>query len=65
MRQLSSEGRLGAYRDIVVFNSAAALIISGKVSTLKEGARLAADMIDNGQAKQKLDQLVSITAQNG
>ena len=59
------KGEKGAYRDIVVFNSAAALIISGKVSTLKEGARLAADMIDNGQAKQKLDQLVSITAQNG
>ncbi len=59
------KGEKGAYRDIVVFNSAAALIISGKVSTLKEGARLAEDMIDNGQAKQKLDQLVSITAQNG
>ena len=39
------KGEKGAYRDIVVFNSAAALIISGKVSTLKEGARLAADMI--------------------
>ncbi len=59
------KGEKGAYRDIVVFNSAAALIISGKVSTLREGARLAEDMIDNGQAKQKLDQLVSITAQNG
>ena len=59
------KGQKGAYREIVDFNSAPALIISGKVSTLKEGARLAADMIDNGQAKQKLDQLVSITAQNG
>ena len=59
------KGEKGAYRDIVVFNSAAALIIAGKVSTLKEGAKLAADMIDNGQAKQKLDQLISITAQNG
>ena len=59
------KGEKGAYRDIVVFNSAAALIIAGKVNTLKEGAKLAADMIDNGQAKQKLDQLISITAQNG
>ena len=36
-----------------------------KLMTLKEGVELAAEMIDTGQAKQKLDQLVSITAHTG
>ena len=58
-------GEKGPYRDIVLFNSAAAFIIAEKVDDLKEGVELAAEMIDTGQAKQKLDQLVSITAHTG
>lgn len=58
-------GEKGPYRDIVLFNSAAAFIIAEKVDDLKEGVKLAAEMIDTGQAKQKLDQLVSITAHTG
>ena len=58
-------GEKGPYRDIVLFNSAAAFIIAEKVDNLKEGAELAAEMIDTGQAKQKLDQLISITAHTG
>ena len=57
-------GEKGPYRDIVLFNSAAAFIIAEKVDDLKE-VELAAEMIDTGQAKQKLDQLVSITAHTG
>ena len=58
-------GEKGPYRDIVLFNSAAAFIIAEKVDDLKEGVELAAEMIDTGQAKQKLDQLISITAHTG
>ena len=32
------DGEAGAYRDIVVFNAAAALIVAGKASDLKDGA---------------------------
>ena len=41
------------------------LRIAEKVDNLKEGTELAAEMIDTGQAKQKLDQLISITAHTG
>ena len=58
-------GEKGPYRDIVLFNSAAAFIIAEKVDNLKEGTELAAEMIDTGQARQKLDQLISITAHTG
>lgn len=58
-------GEKGPYRDIVLFNSAAAFIIAEKVDNLKEGAELAAEMIDTGQARQKLNQLISITAHIG
>jgi anthranilate phosphoribosyltransferase len=55
------DGETGAYRDIVMINSAAALIVGGKVSDLKEGAALAASAIDQGQAKAKLDQLIAVS----
>jgi anthranilate phosphoribosyltransferase len=40
------DGHNGAYRDIVLFNSAAALLIAGKAKDLKEGAAQAGDAID-------------------
>lgn len=55
------DGETGAYRDIVLINSAAALIIGGKVSNLKEGVALAATAIDRGDAKAKLDQLIAVS----
>ncbi|MBI1776326.1 MAG: anthranilate phosphoribosyltransferase [Proteobacteria bacterium] len=54
-------GMPGAYRDIVVLNSAAALIVAGKAATLKEGALLAAKAIDEGRARATLGRLVAIT----
>lgn len=45
------DGEKNAYRDIVVLNAAAALIVAGKAKHLKEGATLAADAIDSGAAK--------------
>jgi anthranilate phosphoribosyltransferase len=54
-------GGPGAYRDMVLLNAAAALLVADKVETLSEGAALAAGVIDNGQAAQALDRLVAIT----
>jgi anthranilate phosphoribosyltransferase len=53
------DGETGAYRDIVLINSAAALVIAGKASNLKEGAQLAASAIDIGEAKAKLNKLIA------
>jgi len=54
-------GEPGAYRDVVVFGSAAALIVAGKAADLREGAALAAQSIDSGRARAALDRLVAIT----
>ena len=55
------QGSPGAYRDVVLFNAAAALIIAGKVAELPAGVALAARAIDDGQAMEKLRRLVDIT----
>ena len=44
------DGRRGAYRDTVVLNAAAALVIAGRAPHLRDGARLAEDAIDAGRA---------------
>ncbi len=51
------EGAQGAYRDTILFNTAAALIVAGRTTSLVEGAALAAKAIDNGAAKAVLDAL--------
>ena len=43
-------GAPGAYRDIVVLNAAAALIVAGRATDLREGAALAARSLDEGLA---------------
>ena len=54
-------GDAGPYRDIVLLNAAASLIVAGKVDTLKDGAAMAAQSIDSGAARASLDRLVAIT----
>jgi anthranilate phosphoribosyltransferase len=51
-------GKAGAYRDIVLLNAAAALLVSDRVETLREGVALAAAAIDQGKAQATLDSLV-------
>ncbi|MAF28205.1 MAG: anthranilate phosphoribosyltransferase [Croceicoccus sp.] len=48
-------GATGAYRDTVVFNAAAALIVAGEAADLRTGAEEAAEAIDKGLAKALLD----------
>jgi anthranilate phosphoribosyltransferase len=55
------DGMASPYRDIVVLNAAAALVVADKASDLKEGAALAARSIDGGAAKAALKALVEIT----
>ncbi|OSM05354.1 anthranilate phosphoribosyltransferase [Magnetofaba australis] len=50
-------GEQGPKRDIVVINAAAALYVSGMVSSIKEGMEMAAQAIDSGRALQRLDML--------
>lgn len=55
------DGTKGAYRDIVLLNAAAALIVADRVETLAEGAALAAAVIDDGRASNALAELVAAT----
>jgi anthranilate phosphoribosyltransferase len=54
-------GASGAYRDAVLLNSAAALLVAGKVDTLKSGVELARGSIDSGAARARLEALARIT----
>lgn len=48
-------GEPGAYRDAVLFNAAAALLVAGEVTSLVDGVEEAAEAIDKGLAKALLD----------
>ena len=50
-----------AYRDIVLLNAGAAILVGGKANTLKDGAALAAQSIDKGQAKAALEALARLS----
>ncbi len=54
-------GEKGAYRDTILFNAAAALIVSGKTISLREGVAMAAQAIDSGKAETKLSALINAT----
>ena len=56
------EGEAGAYRDAVLLNAAAALIVADKVSTLKEGVEIAAESIDSGTAMKAVTTLAAVTS---
>lgn len=56
-------GAKGAYRDIVVMNAGAALVVGGKAADLKDGVERAAASIDSGAARAALERLIA--ASNG
>ncbi|PPB81687.1 anthranilate phosphoribosyltransferase [Albidovulum inexpectatum] len=47
-------GEKGAYRDAVLLNAAAALLVAGKAANLREGVEMAAESIDSGRAAEKV-----------
>jgi anthranilate phosphoribosyltransferase len=57
------EGEPGPRRDIVLMNAAAALVAGGKARDLKDGVGLAAQSIDSGAARDKLQALVALSQQ--
>lgn len=54
-------GEPGAYRDAVLLNAAAALLVAGRAGDLREGAAMAAAAIDSGAARGKLERLAEVT----
>jgi len=56
------DGAESAYRDAVLLNSAAALVVSGTVEDLKSGVEVARESIDSGAAKAKVDALAALTS---
>ena len=59
------EGETGPLRNIVVINAAAALFVGNCVSNLQEGVKLAEEVVDSGQAREKLDGLVKLSQKLG
>lgn len=55
------DGAQDPYRDIVLYNAAAAFIVADRAADLREGVQLAARHIDDGAAKATLDKLVSVS----
>jgi anthranilate phosphoribosyltransferase len=55
------DGAPGAYRDITLLNSAAALIVAGRTAALREGVEFAAESIDSGKALAALDRLIAVS----
>ena len=55
------DGAPGAYRDAVLLNAAAALLVADKASDLAEGVARARASIDSGAAKSKIDSLRRVT----
>ncbi len=56
------DGAPGPYRDAVVLNAAAALVVAGAAADLKEGAARAAEALDSGKARAKAEALARITS---
>ena len=56
------QGTQGAYRDAVLLNSAASLVVADKVSNLRDGVALAAESIDSGTAGAKVEALARLTS---
>ncbi|MGI9502276.1 MAG: anthranilate phosphoribosyltransferase [Geminicoccaceae bacterium] len=55
------DGKPSAFRDIVLLNTAAALVVVERADDLRAGVTMAAEAIDSGAAKATLDRLVAVT----
>ncbi|PPR24873.1 MAG: Anthranilate phosphoribosyltransferase [Alphaproteobacteria bacterium MarineAlpha10_Bin1] len=55
------DGIPGPIRDIVLLNTAAALIVAERVENLRDGVAMAAEAIDTGAARATLNKLIEIT----
>ena len=55
------DGAQGAYRDAVLLNAAAALMVADRAASLKEGVEIARTSLDSGAAKAKVATLARLT----
>ncbi|MBQ7725473.1 MAG: anthranilate phosphoribosyltransferase [Lachnospiraceae bacterium] len=54
-------GDRGPKRDAVLLNAGAALYIGGKAASMKDGVKLAAELIDSGKASETLDKFIEVS----
>jgi anthranilate phosphoribosyltransferase len=59
------DGERGARRHAVVLNAGAALLVAGKVDSLRDGISAAEDAIDSGAARNALERFVSLSQRLG
>jgi anthranilate phosphoribosyltransferase len=55
------KGEKSPYRDVAMFNAAAALVVSGRAKDLPDGMALARTSIDSGEAEGRLDRLIAVS----
>jgi anthranilate phosphoribosyltransferase len=55
------EGKPSPFRDVALFNAAAALVVAGKAKDLKGGFQLATHALDSGEAEGRLDRLIVVS----
>ena len=55
------EGKPSAFRDVALLNAAAALIVAGKATDLKEGVAMGTQALDTGAALGKLKHLITVS----
>jgi len=55
------KGEKGPKRDIVIINSAAAIVIAGKTDDFRVGAEMAKDALDSGRALRKLEDIKRVS----
>jgi anthranilate phosphoribosyltransferase len=55
------EGKPSPFRDVALFNAAAALVVAGKAKDLKSGFQLATHSLDSGEAEGRLDRLIVVS----
>ncbi|MDQ0111526.1 anthranilate phosphoribosyltransferase [Paenibacillus harenae] len=63
IRSIFAGEERGAYRDIVLANAGACIYVGGLAESLREGAAIAAGVIDSGKAERKLEQLIQTTGE--
>ncbi len=54
-------GKPSAYRDVALFNAAAALVVAGKAKDLKDGVAQGKQALDSGAAAQRLQKLIAVS----
>ena len=57
------KGKTGHKRNAVLLNAGAALYIAGKAESMKEGVKLAGEIIDSGKALETLDKFITLSNQ--